>query len=63
MRYSRGIENSLNIYLPLCDEWDVFDNSEKYPKIIAEGGFNNRIEIFQKEIWDSLKEKYNENGK
>jgi predicted ABC-type ATPase len=60
-RYSRGIENLFNIYLPLCDKWDVFDNSEKYPKIIAEGDFNNRIEIFQIEIWQSLKDKYYEN--
>lgn len=57
-RYSRGIENLLNIYIPLCDVWDVFENSGNYPEIIAEGSFNNRIEIFQEEIWKSLNEKY-----
>lgn len=35
-RYVRGIKNLFEIYIPLCDEWAVFDNSER-PALIAEG--------------------------
>ncbi len=62
-RYYRGIENLFKIYIPLCDEWSLFENSKKYPRKIAEGNSNIRLEIVQEEIWESLKVKYYENGK
>lgn len=36
-RYSRGIENLFKIYIPLCNDWAVFDNSDETPDLIAEG--------------------------
>jgi predicted ABC-type ATPase len=35
-RYLRGIQNLFKIYISLCDEWAVFDNSDK-PMLIADG--------------------------
>jgi predicted ABC-type ATPase len=35
-RYVRGIRNLFEIYIPLCDEWAVFDNSDK-PSLVADG--------------------------
>ena len=56
-RYIRGIENLFKIYIPFCDDWVVFENSGSYPELIAEGSGNNRIVIFQEEIWKSLNRK------
>lgn len=36
-RYSRGINNLFEIYLPLCNDWAVFENSMEKPIMIAEG--------------------------
>lgn len=41
-RYIRGISNLFEIYLPLCDEWAIFDNSER-PILIAEGSPNETV--------------------
>ena len=52
-RYFRGIENLFNIYLPLAHDWAVFENSNKHPKIIAKGMFN-QIQIMNQELWDAF---------
>jgi len=59
-RYSRGIENLFKIYIPLCDNWAVFDNSDETPDMIAEG-FNEETTVVQDEIWQLLKSKYEKN--
>lgn len=53
-RYFRGIENLFKIYLPLCGEWAVFDNSDGEPLIIAQG-IKSEIEIIQPENWNLFK--------
>jgi len=35
-RYERGRRNLIELYLPLCEEWMVFDNSGSTPRLIAE---------------------------
>jgi predicted ABC-type ATPase len=55
-RYSRGIENLFKIYIPLCDDWAVFDNSNNTPELIAEG-INSEEIVTNKESWDLLKSK------
>jgi len=55
-RYSRGIENLFKIYIPLCDDWAVFDNSDETPELIAEG-VNSEIIIAKDESWNLLKSK------
>lgn len=56
-RYQRGIENLFKIYLHLCDEWAVFDNSDKIPELIAEGTQSKEI-VNKKEIWYLLKSNF-----
>ena len=53
-RYSRGITNLFKIYIPLCDEWVVFDNSDETPELIAEGIQSDAI-IANNESWILLK--------
>lgn len=53
-RYSRGIINLFKIYIPLCDEWAVFDNSYETSQLIAEGIQSEAI-IANNESWILLK--------
>ena len=55
-RYVRGIENLFKIYIPLCDDWAVFDNSDETPELIAEG-VNSETIIEKDESWNLLKSK------
>ena len=55
-RYSRGIENLFKIYIPLCDDWAVFDNSDETPELIAEG-INSETIVAKDGSWNLLKPK------
>ena len=55
-RYSRGIENLFKIYIPLCDDWADFDNSDETPELIAEG-INSETIVAKDESWNLLKSK------
>ena len=50
-RYLRGIENLFKIYIPLCNECAIFDNSDGEPIMIAKG-MKSKIEIIQPENWN-----------
>ena len=52
-RYSRGIENLFKIYIPLCDNWMLFDNEEQ-PVIIAKGSSNQETEVFDETKWEFI---------
>ncbi len=53
-RYFRGIENLFKIYLPLCNEWAVFDNSDGQPQMLAQG-IKSEIDIIDPENWKLFK--------
>lgn len=53
-RYSRSINNFLNIYVPLADKWFLYDNSSNRAKKIAEKRINLSLEIYDKERWDKF---------
>jgi predicted ABC-type ATPase len=55
-RYSRGIENVFKIYIPLCDDWAVFDNSDNVPELIAEGIQSEALVVNEKS-WTLFKSK------
>lgn len=54
-RYKRGIENLFKIYIPLCSEWILFDNSKNQIEEIANGKCNVISQILQEEKFDSIK--------
>ena len=53
-RYKRGIENLFKIYIPLCDDWLVFDNSQIDSEMIAKGNLTENT-ILQKDKWNLFK--------
>jgi predicted ABC-type ATPase len=36
-RYTKGIYNLFNLFIPICDYWKIIDNSQKPYVIVAEG--------------------------
>ena len=36
-RYARSLRNLARHYLPLADEWTIFDNSGREPRLVADG--------------------------
>lgn len=36
-RYTRSLHNLARHYLPLADEWTIFDNSGREPRVVADG--------------------------
>ena len=60
-RYYRGLNNLINIYLPVVDTALVLDNSEPesgVKKVIARKDYNY-FEIEDKEIWKKINEDMN----
>lgn len=53
-RYERGIKNFVNLYLPLCDIWAVYDNSKAIPQLIAECPHASTPIIYQLQIWNAI---------
>jgi predicted ABC-type ATPase len=54
-RYARSVRNFRTLYLPLADEWRVFDNSDlANAKRVAEGGANMTTQIFEASTWHTI---------
>ena len=56
-RFQRGLRNFFLLYSPICDEWAFVDNSERTPRILAEGGRNQPI-VANHLLYNQLKERY-----
>jgi predicted ABC-type ATPase len=54
-RYMRGLGNFFDLYQPLADEWQFYDNSTPGNGIlIAEGGLNRALIIHGTDIWRTV---------
>jgi predicted ABC-type ATPase len=53
-RYPRGIKNLLELYIPLCDSWVVYDNSSSISQIVVACNVEQEPFIYQPEIWDRI---------
>jgi predicted ABC-type ATPase len=53
-RYNRGMQNLFK-FIPLLDHWTIWDNSEGAPSIIAQGNQSVEIEVYNDDIWESIK--------
>lgn len=53
--YGRGIQNFRDLYLPLADEWSVFNNSNSNPAKIAVEAENGELKIYEEALWNSIK--------
>ena len=54
-RYLRGWNNFFELYMPLANTWEVYDNSESEPGLVAFGGQTESMTIIASEIWHRLK--------
>jgi predicted ABC-type ATPase len=48
-RYDRSLQNLRELYLPLCDSWLIFDNSETRPEPIARY-MSGTVPLIQNEV-------------
>lgn len=55
-RYFAGLKNLFKLYLPLCDDWIVFDNSTPDSSLIAEGKGMKEENIIESDNWNKMKE-------
>lgn len=60
-RYDRGCRNLTSLYIPLCDNWIVYDNSSDTPRLIAEGSLNQKPVIYERESWNRIVKEQNDN--
>lgn len=59
-RYERGRRNLINLYLPICDGWMIFNNSASQIGLIAERIVNQQPIIYDQETWDTIGRKTND---
>lgn len=53
-RYSQGLENLRNIYIPVCNYWLIIDNSESKRLKVAEGGLSYPIRIYNEKTYNKI---------
>ncbi|HUQ69555.1 MAG TPA: zeta toxin family protein [Planctomycetaceae bacterium] len=61
-RYYRSVRNLFELYLPLADTWEVFDNSHADFMPVAAGEAGGKSEVMNSEAWSLLKEAYDSAG-
>ncbi|MBO7099222.1 MAG: zeta toxin family protein [Bacteroidaceae bacterium] len=59
-RYEAGLQNLFQLYMPICDYWTLYDNSNCPAIRIASGFGTERIEVFDKERYQTLYKKYHQ---
>lgn len=51
-RYRAGLKNLLELYLPICTDWNVLDNSAfADPRLIARGNSTGMLDIRDSDTW------------
>jgi hypothetical protein len=53
---NRGRNNFIELYTPLADTWEVYDNSGFEPFLVAFGGHDEPTTILEMESWEHIKE-------
>jgi predicted ABC-type ATPase len=59
-RYYRRINNLFDFFIPIRNYWLIIDNSGAMPEMIAEGNKDIESEVFNKQIWLTIKKLYHE---
>ena len=56
-RYRAGLVNLQSLYLPIADQWKVYDNSRSgSPVLVASGEKSGIIRIYERKTWDEIQE-------
>ncbi|MBR4644182.1 MAG: zeta toxin family protein [Bacteroidaceae bacterium] len=59
-RYEAGLQNLFQLYMPVCDYWTLYDNSNCPAVRIASGFGTEKIEVFDKQRYQTLYKKYHQ---
>jgi predicted ABC-type ATPase len=54
-RYGAGIRNFLKLYVPLADNWFVYDNSGRHPGLVAQSEAGGKIRLHDAKIWGKIR--------
>jgi len=54
-RYTKGVKNLFNLFMPICDVWIVADNSLNDLELIARKGADFDIIVENHDIWSEIK--------
>lgn len=53
-RYSRSVNNLVNLYMSVCDYFTVFSNANTRPEMVAAGGMYLDTDVFNEDIWITI---------
>jgi predicted ABC-type ATPase len=59
-RYTRGVKNLFELYIPLCDNWVIYDNSKGNSQVVAGCELEQKPIIYQPKIWNQIRGIINE---
>ena len=54
-RYHGGMRNLFELYIPIADEWHVYDNSLRDRRTVAEGIRDTAPTVYDEAIWASIR--------
>ena len=57
-RYATGLVNLFERYIPICDYWMIFDNSNPKAELVAEGYWGDEPILKNNFIFEQLKQSY-----
>jgi len=53
-RYGSGIRNFLRLYVPIADQWVIYDNSGRQATLVARSIAPGKMQLLQPEIWRKI---------
>jgi predicted ABC-type ATPase len=53
-RFARSLNNLFSLYLPLADEWTMFDNSTSPHALTVATSLNNQLTVTETATWNKL---------
>lgn len=59
-RYDAGLRNLFQLYMPVCDYWALYDNSNCPALKLACGWGGDKVTVLEPETFESMKQKYTE---
>lgn len=59
-RYEAGLANLFQLYMPVCDSWALYDNSDCPAVHVASGLSDKKIMVYREDIYEELKKKYSQ---
>jgi predicted ABC-type ATPase len=57
-RYEAGLRNFFSLYMPIADQWGLYENTvpERHPTTIAEGIMGEEVRIAEPHLWQLVQQ-------